>query len=102
VPPSHAAPAPAGPLLVAPTAVTRLGGQTPSISRTRNSDIPPIVAAKVCIDAGGKVMTADLITKMDRRAQAELVDAIRTWTYAPYKKNGTAWPACFVVSFRVR
>ncbi|HEV7554470.1 MAG TPA: protein kinase, partial [Kofleriaceae bacterium] len=93
---------PAGPVLVAPTAVTRLSGNTPSINKSRSTDIPPVVAAKVCIDTMGRVISADLITKIERHANEDLVDAIKQWQYAPYKRDGKPVTACFVVSFRVK
>jgi hypothetical protein len=94
--------APAGPVLVAPTAVTRLSGGTPSINKSRSTDMPPVVAAKVCIDTQGHVSSADLITKIERHATEDLVDAIKQWVYAPYKRDGKPVMACFVVSFRVK
>jgi serine/threonine protein kinase len=93
---------PTGPILVAPTAVTRLSGGTPSINKSRSTDMPPVVAAKVCIDLQGRVSSADLITKIERHANEDLVDAIKQWQYAPYKKDGKPVMACFVVSFRVK
>ncbi len=91
-----------GPLLVAPTAVTKLSGETPNLGIAKNVDVPPVVAAKVCIDPAGAVTSATIINKLEHHANADLVDAIRTWRYAPYKQHGSPLAACFVVSFRVK
>ena len=94
--------APRGPVTVPPSAVTKLSGSPPQIGKTKNTDLPAVVAAKVCIDAAGRVTSADMITKIERRSATDLVDAIRTWQYAPYKQSGVPTPACFAISFRVR
>ncbi len=108
-PPPTPAPAPVpapaaarGPITVPPSAVTKLSGNPPQIGKTKNTDMPAVVAAKVCIDAAGRVTSADMITKIERRSASDLVDAIRTWQYAPYKQSGVPTPACFAISFRVR
>ncbi len=94
--------APRGPVTVPPSAVTKLSGNPPEIGKTKNADMPAVVAAKVCIDTAGRVTAADIITKIERRSAADLVDAIRSWQYAPYKQSGVPTPACFAISFRVR
>ncbi len=94
--------APRGPITVPPSAVTKLSGTPPEINKSRNADLPPVVAAKVCIDVAGNVASADMLSKIERRAASDLVDAIRTWKYAPYKQSGIPTPACFAISFRVR
>ncbi|HEU0032373.1 MAG TPA: protein kinase [Kofleriaceae bacterium] len=91
-----------GPVTVAPTAVTRVAGDTPTLSKTKRAEMPPVVAAKVCIDTAGAVSSVDMITKLERLTVLDLTAAIRGWRYAPYKQAGTAVPACFVVSFRVK
>jgi len=100
--PAPSPPTPTGPVTVAPTAVTRLSGGSPSINKGRNSDIPAVIAAKVCIDVAGHVSSADVITKIERHAAADLVDAIKQWQYAPYKRDGKPLSACFVVSLRLK
>jgi serine/threonine protein kinase len=91
-----------GPVTVAPTAVTKLSGETPSLGIAKNSDVPPLVAAKVCIDPAGQVSSVNVLTKLDHHAMSDLADAMRGWRYAPYKQHGSALAACFVVSFRVK
>jgi hypothetical protein len=91
-----------GPALVAPSAVTKLSGETPKLGVAKNVDMPSVVAAKVCIDPSGQVSSAELLTKLERHAVSDLVDAIRTWRYAPYKASGTPVAACFVVTLRVK
>ncbi|MDB4952884.1 MAG: serine/threonine protein kinase [Myxococcales bacterium] len=93
---------PTGPVLVAPSAVTKLSGETPSIGKSKNVDIPPVVAAKVCIDVAGNVSSVDALTKLDRIAKQGLVEGLMSWKYVPYKKDGGAAAACFVVTMRVK
>ena len=102
-PPPPPAPAPhvTGPVLVAPSAVTKLSGNTPSLV-VKNTDLPPVAVAKLCIDTAGKVTSADMVSKIDQQAASELVDTLRGWRYAPYKQGGLAMAACFTVSFRLR
>lgn len=92
----------AGAVTVAPSAVTKLSGTPPEIAKSKTTDMPAVVAAKVCIDTAGAVSSAQMITKTDRSVSSELVAAIESWKYVPYKVGGTAMPACFVVSFRVK
>jgi hypothetical protein len=89
-------------VLVPPTAVSKLSGETPNMGKTKNADIPPVVAAKACIDVTGRVTSVDILTKLDRIAKQDLIDGLLSWHYAPYKKDGTAVPACFVVTLRVK
>ena len=91
-----------GPVTVPPSAVTRLSGEAPTIPKLEAAEIPAVVAAKLCIDATGSVTSVTLISKIDPRAQRELVAGLRTWRYAPYVQAGTATPACFALSFRLR
>ncbi len=92
----------AGPALVAPSAVTKLSGETPHLGVSRNVDLPPVVSAKVCIDTDGKVTSANAITKIERHSAEDLAELLKAWRYAPYKVNGTPTAACFAVSFRVK
>jgi hypothetical protein len=87
---------------VPPHAVTRISGEVPTVGKTKRAELPPAVAAKVCIDTSGKVTSVDMITKLERLTSVDLSHAIHTWRYQPYKQNGVAAPACFVVSFRVQ
>ena len=104
VPRATPAPAPRrrGPVIVPPTAVKRLSGSVPTVGKSKRADVPPVVAAKVCIDTAGKVTTVAMITKLERLTSVDLSNAIQSWRYAPYKQQGIAVPACFVVSFRVQ
>ena len=90
-------------MIVAPTAITRTGGATPKLNPSRNEEIPANVAAKLCIDTAGRVSSVDLLTKLERSATAsELTSTLKGWTYTPYKQQGAAVPACFVVNFHTR
>jgi hypothetical protein len=97
-----AAPRVVGPVLVPPSKVTRISGEMPTLGKSKRAEVPPVVAAKVCIDASGKVTGVNLITKLERLTSVDLSNAVHGWRYQPYKQNGTAVPACFVVSFRVQ
>lgn len=93
---------PTAPRIVPPSAVKRLSGEPPSITKYRNVELPASLAAKVCIDIDGKVTSAEMVTKVSSRVAAQLTEDLRTWRYAPYKQGGAAIPVCFVVSFRVK
>ncbi|NVB78787.1 MAG: protein kinase [Kofleriaceae bacterium] len=95
--------APKGPPpIVPPNAVTRIAGDVPSVEKFKNVQLPSALAAKLCIDATGKVDSVAMVSKLDRRVAEDLQEALRGWRYAPYKKNGAASPACFVVTFKAR
>lgn len=92
----------AGPVVVAPTAVTRISGETPTVGKSKRGEVPPVVAAKVCIDTRGSVTKVDVLTKVERMTVTDLTDALESWKYKPYLRNGVPTPACFVVNFRVK
>jgi hypothetical protein len=96
------APIQTGPVTVAPNAVTRLSGETATLGKSKRAEVPPVVAAKVCIDTSGSVASVQLLTKLERHTIGDLTDTLKTWRYAPYKQAGVAVPACFVVSFKVK
>jgi hypothetical protein len=89
-------------ITVAPTAVTRLSGDIPTFNTARNPEIPSIIAAKVCISAGGGVTSVAMLTKLESATANGIATTLRGWRYAPYKQAGTAVPVCFAVSFRVK
>ena len=95
-------PRPTEPVLVAPAAVKRLSGSTPSLAASRRAELPATVSAKVCIDTAGRVTSVDVLTKLERMTLLDLTSALREWRYAPYVQAGAAVPACFVVSFRAK
>jgi eukaryotic-like serine/threonine-protein kinase len=91
-----------GPVLVKPTDVTKLYGDTPNVAHSKNTDMPSSVAAKVCIDTEGKVWSVNILAKLERMTITDLTTALKTWRYTPYKLNGTPVTACFIVSFRTK
>jgi hypothetical protein len=97
-------PAPStGPVTIPPNKAKRTSGSVPSLkgsSSYASEKIPANISAKVCIDTGGGVSSASVLTKLPEEAKAILTKAIKTWRYAPYKEGGTAVSACFVASFR--
>jgi serine/threonine protein kinase len=97
-PPSPAA----APVVIPPSAVTRTGGATPTISGAKLDGVPSTVAAKLCIDTAGRVSSVDVLTKLDPATAGELAGTLKSWTYAPYKQQGAPVPACFVVTFRAK
>jgi hypothetical protein len=48
------------------------------------------------------VTSSGILTQIPPQAGAEVVSALRTWLYAPYRVDGAARAACFVISFRVK
>jgi eukaryotic-like serine/threonine-protein kinase len=94
--------APRGPVTIPPTVVTRIAGDSPSVSMSRNREVPSNVAAKLCIDTAGVITSVDILTKLERHTMTDLTATLRGWRYAPYKQAGTPVSACFVVSFRVK
>ncbi|MFN0249560.1 MAG: protein kinase domain-containing protein [Kofleriaceae bacterium] len=92
----------AGPMTIPPSKVSKLSGAMPELSKTRHGEIPPVVAAKLCIDHTGAVTSTDLITKLEARAALEMTQKLKSWRYTPYKPQGSPTPAaaCFAVSFR--
>jgi hypothetical protein len=100
-PPTGPAASPA-PVIIPPTLVTRTGGPTPTIHKSRDVEVPAVVNAKVCIDTAGRVAKVDVLTRLEPSTTRDLTTALKDWTYTPYKQHGTAVPACFVVSFRAK
>ncbi|MBV8763073.1 MAG: hypothetical protein JO257_37650, partial [Deltaproteobacteria bacterium] len=90
------------PVVVLEKQVQKLSGPTPNIEAFKNSDVPAMISAKLCIDPAGKVTAVNVLTKLDRQASTELVDVLQAWSYAPYKQAGAAVNACFVVTLRVK
>ncbi len=99
--PADAQLSPTGALTVPPTAVTKLAGDLPNIAKLKTADLPAVLPAKVCIDTLGAVSSVDIIPKIDRRTADDLVSALQTWHYTPYKKAGVALSVCFVVTLRL-
>jgi hypothetical protein len=96
-------PAGAAPLLTIPsTAVSKLSGAPPSITKLGPAELPPEISAKLCIDEAGHVTSSGTLTTLPPQAGAEIVSALRTWQYTPYRVDGAARAACFVISFRVK
>jgi serine/threonine protein kinase len=99
-PPTPAAAKPSGPVVIPPSAVSRTSGSVPSLSTRGGDALPAAISAKVCIDHGGAVTSAKVLSKIADDLKRKLETAIHTWRYSPYKHSGTAVAACFVASFR--
>ena len=89
------------PVTVPPNAVTKLSGSIPDGLRATKGT-PSVAAAKLCIDPTGAVSSVDFISKLDHRLTAELTASLQTWRYQPYRRAGTAVPACFAVTLRLK
>ena len=97
------APAPRGPINVAPHVVKRLSGDAPTFKKLRHADVPAMVNAKLCINTGGRITSVDVLSKqLERQTAVDMMATIRTWRYAPYLQNNVATAVCFVVSFRLK
>jgi hypothetical protein len=94
-----ASPAPAS---VSPTAVTRIGGSPPRFTPPAGVELPPAITTKLCIDLAGKVTIAEMVTSLDAGIAAQILEALHTWQYEPYRVGGVAQPACFTVTFRAK
>jgi serine/threonine protein kinase len=95
-------PPPSGPVVVLPGQMQRRSGVLPEIAALRKSEVPENISTKLCIDTTGKVSSATVLSRLDRQAAGELSNALAKWVYAPYEQNGTAVPACFVLTMRVK
>jgi hypothetical protein len=100
-----ARPANAPPSIVSPKAVHKLAGDAPQIilDHYDGDDLPATVTAKLCIDTNGHVTSAALLGRVaNSRLGEEIAATLRTWTYAPYTKDGAATAACFPLALRTR
>jgi serine/threonine protein kinase len=105
VPGPVAAPArSSGPETIPPNKVSRVSGSVP-VLKTRDGRDAKIgmISARVCIDGGGRVTSASVMSKLSDSGMKETLEiSIRSWRYTPYTKDGKAVPACFVASFRAK
>jgi serine/threonine protein kinase len=90
------------PLTIPASAIKKLSGAPPGLSRLTPKELPPEISARLCIDETGHVTSAAVLTQLPPEAGAEIVGALRTWLYAPYRMDGAARAACFVIAFRVK
>jgi eukaryotic-like serine/threonine-protein kinase len=93
---------PTGPVTIAPNAVAKLSGDAPNISRLKSQNVPPVAAAKLCIDTSGSVTSVDFVTKLDKHIAGDLAEQLKAWKYKPYVRAGTPLGACFVVTMRMK
>jgi serine/threonine protein kinase len=97
-----APPPPAAPKTV--RGVKRVSGDLSAISfKARpNWDNPPSsIAAKLCINAGGSVTSAKVLTKMPADLLSQVSSRLKSFKYQPYKEGGVAIPVCFAENFKV-
>lgn len=87
---------------MSPAAVTRISGRSPSPTKIRGVELPSAISAKLCIDEAGQVTSPEVLTELPAATAAEIADALRSWRYTPYKVDGVARAACFIVTFRAR
>ncbi len=99
-PPPPAVVAARGPVVVPPSAVTKLSGTVPVIRQRRGEAAPERVSAKLCIDQGGAVTQVDILTPVPDRVASTLRDSLHQWRYRPYRSGSDPVSACFAVSFK--
>ncbi|MCE9573882.1 MAG: protein kinase [Deltaproteobacteria bacterium] len=106
VTPPPTAPGKASPVFVKNAAlVKRVTGSLPAITTVpRAGETPPSkISTMLCIDAAGSVTTVKVMSKgLPGTVPQDLQSTMSGWKYAPYRENGVAVPACFVVSFGVK
>lgn len=90
------------PPVIRPDAVSRVAGELPRLANSTASRLPTTIAAKLCIDSGGRVTSSHVLSRVDDDITETIGNALRTWRYTPYRSGGTPSPACFVVTFRIR
>jgi serine/threonine protein kinase len=91
------------PVLVPPNAVSKRSGSVPTLRARGSEEIPERISAQLCIDGGGKVISAKLLTTVPAAISGTLSSALRGWRYSPYKDStGARVPACFAVTFKTR
>jgi hypothetical protein len=93
-----------GPDTIPPNKVSRVSGSVPSLKTRDGRDAKiGMISARVCIDTGGRVTSASVISKLSDSSMRETLEiSLRSWRYTPYTKDGKAAPACFVASFRAK
>ncbi len=88
--------------MIAETAATRIAGSPPHITAPAGAEFPAEIAAKLCIDTAGRVITAEVTPpQLDADVARQVVAALKAWQYAPYTVDGTPRPACFPVVVRL-
>ncbi|HWU88652.1 MAG TPA: protein kinase [Kofleriaceae bacterium] len=101
-PPAAAQCAPRAPVTVPLAAITRVGGKPLVVDESRLYEVPSNFAVTVCIDTTGRVSAVGVPLKLEAALVSEVTTTLNGWTYAPYRQNGTAVPACFTVPFYVK
>jgi hypothetical protein len=91
------------PVLVPPNAVSKRSGSVPTLRARDGAEVPRMISAQLCIDDGGRVTSAKLISKVPDELSGTLIDALESWRYRPYRDDtGAHRAACFAVVFRSR
>jgi serine/threonine protein kinase len=92
-----------GPVVVLSNQVHKLSGRPPHIHMRRGDKaLPKRISVRMCIDRSGKVTTAKVLSDVSSDVRSTVEEALGSWRYAPYRRNGAIRPACFAVSFRTR
>ncbi|MGE0545747.1 MAG: protein kinase [Kofleriaceae bacterium] len=95
--PNIESPAPAA--IVSTKLMKKLSGPDPVF--TRKGRVPAVVATLVCTDIAGVVTSATIRTAdIEPLVASEIRGTLLGWRYAPYRNNGVATPACFIVIVR--
>lgn len=57
---------------------------------------------KICVDREGNVLDVKVLKSDDATAEPNIISAVRTWRYTPYKVDGRPVPFCTTVRYEVR
>jgi serine/threonine protein kinase len=84
--------------VVAPSAVTKLSGEVPTLrANTGDADT---VTVKVCIDEGGRV-SGVTAAKASPDVLAQLRSGLTSWRYKPFLRDGAPAAVCFPLTLRL-
>ncbi|MGE0867381.1 MAG: protein kinase [Kofleriaceae bacterium] len=84
---------------VSAKAMKKLSGRDPVLPRKARA--PAAIAVLLCTDTAGVVTSATLRTpNVEPLIASEVRGTLLGWKYAPYRRNGVAAPACFIVTVR--
>ncbi|HEY0484056.1 MAG TPA: protein kinase [Kofleriaceae bacterium] len=100
--PPAPAPGASAPMSVPGTAVTKIAGAPPRFTPPANVELPQAINTRLCIDDGGHVTAAEVLTPLDAASTQQILAALRAWQYEPYRGRGAAQPVCFPVTFRAK
>jgi serine/threonine-protein kinase len=80
----------------------RVSGAMPHVN-AKERDLPDSgrIGAKLCVDERGEVSSVSLLSKLRADLGEEIGNALRSWRYRPYHRDGEPAPVCFAVQFAI-